>query len=338
MPNGGITSSADTVGVAVVNYKVPVVESKEEILANCERIAEKVAGAKRGYPGLDLIIFPEYSTQGFHPTKWRDFTTTLHGPEVAIFSVACRESRVWGVFSLTGEQHPEAGRNPLNTLVLIDDRGTVAYTYHKMFPWDPQEPWTAGRSTGVVQGPKGIILGGVICYDAAFPEVCRDGSMYPAVEQCQLITRARAAENNVYVAMSNLAGSDKTYSYWGGSMIVDFDGTVIAQAAASEDAITYATLSLTTIRDARRSWTGENHLYNLLHRGYSAVPGGSSECPFEFYKSWVTEPEVAKRNVELLTRDADDPGDSTERVAIAPPPPSLLWQQSSGRAIPEATS
>jgi predicted amidohydrolase len=29
-----------------------------------------IEGAKRGYPGLDLIIFPEYSTQGFHPDRF----------------------------------------------------------------------------------------------------------------------------------------------------------------------------------------------------------------------------------------------------------------------------
>lgn len=40
------------------------------------------------------IIFPEYSCQGFHPTKWRDFTTTLDGPEVAIFKEACKRNKV----------------------------------------------------------------------------------------------------------------------------------------------------------------------------------------------------------------------------------------------------
>lgn len=30
---------------------------------------------------------PEYSTQGFHPTLWHTLTTTLDGPEVAIFKV-----------------------------------------------------------------------------------------------------------------------------------------------------------------------------------------------------------------------------------------------------------
>ena len=59
MPNGSISSSADCVGVAVVNYKVPVCESKEDVIANCHRIADTIKGAKMGYPGLDLIIFPE---------------------------------------------------------------------------------------------------------------------------------------------------------------------------------------------------------------------------------------------------------------------------------------
>lgn len=28
----------------------------------------------------------------------------------------------------------------------------------------PQEPWTAGHETGVAIGPKGLVVGGVICY------------------------------------------------------------------------------------------------------------------------------------------------------------------------------
>jgi amidase len=59
MPTGSISSSKDAVGVAVVNYRVPVCESRQDVLQNCARIAKMIEGAKRGYPGLDLIIFPE---------------------------------------------------------------------------------------------------------------------------------------------------------------------------------------------------------------------------------------------------------------------------------------
>jgi amidase len=61
MPTGSISSSRDAVGVAVVNYRVPVCESRQDVLQNCARIAKMIEGAKRGYPGLDLIIFPEVS-------------------------------------------------------------------------------------------------------------------------------------------------------------------------------------------------------------------------------------------------------------------------------------
>lgn len=39
----------------------------------------------RQLPALPLLCSPEYSTQGFHPTLWPTLTTTLDGPEVAIF-------------------------------------------------------------------------------------------------------------------------------------------------------------------------------------------------------------------------------------------------------------
>eukprot|EP00898_Chlorokybus_atmophyticus_P007226 jgi/Chlat1/7504/Chrsp61S07020 len=263
-----------------VNYKVPVCESKEDVIANCHSIASK----------------------GFHPFKWADFTTTLDGQEMRIFSQACADNKVWGIFSLTGEAHPE-GKNP----------------YRKVFPWVPKEPWTAGNSTSVCEGPKGIIIELIVRIQ---------GYMYPSVEQQRLISRVRAWENTCYFAVANMTGSDLAYSYFGHSNIVDFDGSVLAEAGSDENA-------LTALRDARRNWTAENHLYNLTHRGYTSEPGGLAACPLKFYHTWVKEPEAAKRISELLTRDADDPS-AASGTSPAPPPQSALWVGNRKKQVAES--
>jgi amidase len=314
MPTGTISSSPDTVGVAVVNYQVPVCETKQDVLKNCERIAQMVWGTKRGFPGLDLIIFPEYSTQGFHPTKWHDLTTTVDGPEVEVFAQACVENNLWGIFSLTGEHNPLG--NPWNSLLLINDEGEVVANHHKVLPWVPMEPWYPGNTTTVAEGPKGLNVGLIICYEGNHPEIVRDtvmkgaelvvrcqGYMYPSKEQQRVVQQCRAWENLTYFAVANMAGRDLVYSYFGHSMIVDFDGSILAECGTSPDEVTYSLLPLSGIRDARRNWTAENHLFNMLHRGYTALPpDGLAECPFDFYRLWVNEPEKAKELVESLTR------------------------------------
>ncbi|MFC1866792.1 nitrilase-related carbon-nitrogen hydrolase [Thermodesulfobacteriota bacterium] len=317
--------SDEALSVVMVQFDPHPAMDRGGIENNIKTICDYVDRAVFSFPGMDLIVFPEYSTMGFSYkyTTHFEFACALPGPEIEIFQAKAREHGVWMCVHII-ECHEQQGMFPYNAMILINDQGEIALKYRKVNPWVPKEPWTPGSEVGVCDGPKGSRIAIILCYDGDLPEPAREAAwkganillrpskyMYPWDSIWEVTNRCRALENNIYVVAPNTVGEDRSFSYFGRSMAVDYDGRIIAEMGETAG-MTKVDLFPGIVEAVPEKWFSNNNLLNLKHRGYTGVlPNGVKENPYSIYREWDKIPSrwdkipeaarnVAKKQRELL--------------------------------------
>ena len=296
---GGLNKSPNGVVVGVVQLQLPVVVTPDDLAAQTQKIVAMVGKARRNIAGMDLVVFPEYALNGLSMDTNPAIMCSLDGPEIAAFKQACSDHKIWGCFSIM-ERNP-AG-NPYNSGVIIDDRGALKLYYRKMHPWTPVEPWEPGDlGIPVCDGPKGAKLALIICHDGMFPEMAREcaykgaeimirtaGYTAPIRNAWRFTNQANSFQNLMATANVCMCGSYGTFDSMGEGMIVNFDGAILAEGTTGRtDEIITAELRPDLIREARKHWAVENNIYQLGHRGLTAVAGGAGDCPYTFMQDLV---------------------------------------------------
>jgi formamidase len=290
---GGLNKSPNGVVLGMVQLQLPVVATSDDLAAQTTKIVAMVGKARRNMPTMDLVVFPEYALHGLSMDTSAAIMCSLDGPEVAAFSAACRDNRIWGCFSIM-EANPDG--NPYNSGIVLDDRGELRLYYRKLHPWVPVEPWEPGDlGVPVCEGPNGSTMALIICHDGMFPEMAREsaykgaeimlrtaGYTAPIRDAWHFTNRSNAFCNLMVTASVCMAGSDGTFNSMGEGMIVDYDGTVIAAGNGTPDEIITAEVRPDLVREARRHWSVENNIYQFGHRGYVAVLGGARDCPYTY--------------------------------------------------------
>lgn len=286
--------------VVVVQYPVYNCDTREDIQINLDHILGWMDSAAMGYPGYDLIVTQENGLQGFG-----DFSKTLidyDGPEIQQLKDKCKLLKVWGAFNPWVKEYE--GRKFVNLSIIINNKGEIVHNYVKMNPWIPGEDTVPGwMGVPVIDGPKGSKLATIICADGDYPEMWREAAfnganviirmshyMSPYDKAWKITNKAGAFNNQVYVVGCNSTGQDACYTYYGNSMIVNPDGTIITEAPVGNfEWCIKADLYPQIVDNNRRECCTFNLLWESRHRGasytYADVPGiGEGLDDYKFMK------------------------------------------------------
>lgn len=239
--------------IALVQYS-PVWENKS---ASMEKLKSLLAQTD----AIDLLIFPEMTLTGF-TMKSNNFAEELEGESYIFFSSLAKEKKCSVLFGMI----EKGNKKNFNTLVHLNNQGKIISTYRKIHPFSYSTEdvfYGKGKNT-VVTKVKGIKIGLSICYDLRFPELYRfyakdkvhlivDIANWPdtRVEHWRTLLKARAIENQCYVAGVNRVGNDPKLHYNGFSSVFDPMGKEIV-AVENDEKVIIAEMDKTYVNEVRK--------------------------------------------------------------------------------------
>jgi len=244
-----------TIRAAVIQFDIRSGEVESNLKIAKQRI---VALADQG---VQLVLLPEMWSTGFANERLKELSETTPGILEGLSRVAKKLH-----LTIIGSLPEKKGTGVYNTAYVIDRDGSIAGTYRKIHLFSPtreERYFRPGRRAVVSKTSLGPI-GLMICYDLRFPELCRSLALrgakmvavmaeWPAerVAHWEVLLKARAIENQLFILGANRCGSDGDLSYAGHSRIISPFGEVVARAGKRPITIS-ATIDLCVVERARK--------------------------------------------------------------------------------------
>lgn len=227
--------------------------------------AQEVA-AEAARRGSDLLLLPELWGSGYDLARAAEHATTTDAGLFAEMAALARTHGMWVGGSLLGYEGAAPTGRPRNLFALFAPDGTLAYQYAKLhlFRLMEEERWLdPGEQPTLAKLPWGT-AGLAICYDLRFPELFRGYALagarlmllpaewpHPRLAHWQTLLRARAIENQCFVAACNRVGGDPNGTrFFGHSTLLDPWGETIAEAGEEATLLT-AELALEQVDEVR---------------------------------------------------------------------------------------
>lgn len=258
----------DTLPVAVIQMNAGL--DRAANVATAERMVREAAAA-----GAQFVLLPEL----FNAYGQLDLVVKqaepIPGPTSELMAQLARQLSIYLCAGSLCEQSPTPGKG-YNTSLLCDPRGNVVACYRKLHLFDVEIPgqFRVTESRAMLPGEEIVLtelpigrVGQAICYDLRFPELFRrlvDQQMeilaIPSAftastgrDHWEVLLRARAIESQCYVLAPNQFGTHgEGLASYGGSLIIDPWGKVLARASLDSEEILYAELHADVITQVRR--------------------------------------------------------------------------------------
>jgi predicted amidohydrolase len=245
---------------------------------NGRRMEEFAAQAAR--QDADLILFPESAMADYDADDNLSVVAEpLDGPFVSGLSNAARAN---GLIVVAGVHEAIPGTDRVyNTVVAIAADGSLLGYYRKIHLFDSfgikESDQIEPGDGSILRFAVGDIVCGVeTCYDIRFPELSRhladEGAhviLLPAAwfhgllkeSHWEILLRARAIENTVYVAAAGIVGG----AYSGSSMLIDPMGVPVVMIGENEGVIA-GDVHLERLHQVRKKLPSREHVRPDIYR------------------------------------------------------------------------
>jgi len=196
-----------------------------------------------------LVVLPEMFATGFTMNA-ASMAEPYEGQTEQFLKQMASEHRVYLIAGAAMRSKDGSARNKA---LVFGPTGQLLGFYAKMRPFTPggeDQHYVAGTAPVAIECNR-IKVAPFICYDLRFPELFRQVAAKQRPELFVVIAswpekrvshwvrllQARAIENQAFAVGINRVGTDPFYTYPGRSLIVDYDGEILADAGSSEGVV-----------------------------------------------------------------------------------------------------
>lgn len=222
--------------------------------ANLARAAALIASQ----PGADLYVLPEMFTTGFATQE-----DAKLDEDPARTLAWMKEQAAKGDCALTGSVALRDGDRCFNRFFFVKPDGSVTqYDKRHLFTYGGERTRFSGGDQRIVVEWRGVRFLLLVCYDLRFPVWMRNRNDYDAIllvanwpqvrqDAWETLLRARAIENQCYVAGVNRVGQDPVCEYLGGSALINPFGQELVRCPDGQEGIVNAPISLAMLEEFR---------------------------------------------------------------------------------------